>query len=80
MWVLASFRERPFQTESAMGRASGPERRIMAKAPLPEGVANAVMVEVILLRSVAKATPSKRENLRNYWEVWLKPHPVKEKI
>ncbi len=80
MWDFVSFRDWPFQTESAMWRASGPERRIMAKAPLPAGVANAVMVEVILLGSVAKATPSKRENLRNYWDEWLKPHPVKEKI
>ncbi len=61
MWLLASFREMPFHTELAMERASGPERRIMAKAPLPEGVANAVIVEVMISRCVAKATPSKRD-------------------
>ncbi len=46
---LAFFRERPFQTESAMGRAPVPDRRIMAKAPLPEGVANATIVVVVVI-------------------------------
>ncbi len=69
MWDWESLREAPFQTESEIVMASGPERRIMASAPLPDGVAGATIVFVDVIVFVVVI-------VLDY--VWLKPHPVKE--